>query len=251
MFTRLPNLRKLDLSENYMVAMDVEVLKPLTKLERIELESDYWRCTSEFMSVETWILSRKIVYRKQCKKMTSKMMDKMISAIPNDKEVDVTSIWNITNVNKNLTKSQEKKKTLTPFQKFDRDFPATQSFILGLEVGLAIGILGTYIWLRSLCKCGKLSCARPVTRRQAQRRQRMAESDMNTNLLWANITNPNLETPPPLRRQSSLPEVFYPLPNCGLQSITEVSELYDVIMPRRAETPPPPYDECRRQFARE
>lgn len=246
MFTRLPNLRKLDLSENYAMTMDINLLKPIKKLERMELENEYWKCTKDFMAVESWIVNKGVIYKKQCKKLTSKMFEKMISMDVNETEVDTNDVWNITNVKYNITRP--KMKELTPLQKFDKEFPSIQAFILGLEIGLAIGILGAYIWLRNICKCRGFKWTRPETRRQRLRRERVAENDMNANLLWANANNPNLETPPPFRRQFSLP-IVSELPTYGLHSIREASELFDVVRPGRVETPPPPYNECRVQLS--
>ena len=246
LFNRLPNLRKLDLSENYVVTLKIELLLPLRKLERIELRNEYWQCNTEFIAVENWIESRGITYEKQCKKRTPQMSEKIISIVPvvEKKEVDVNEIWNIT-TDKNDSVLEQPPTPLTPFEKFDQEFSSVKAFVIGIEIGLAIGIVGTYIWLNKFCKCGALRCGRPQTRRQRRRMQRF-DGDMRTNLLWTTIVNPDLETPPSFRRQLSLPDRSPPFPTYGLPGFTEAPLQIDAIrLPDRAETPPPPYNDCR------
>uniref|UniRef100_A0A2A4K268 LRRNT domain-containing protein n=1 Tax=Heliothis virescens TaxID=7102 RepID=A0A2A4K268_HELVI len=249
LFNRLPNLRKLDLSENYVVTMKTEVLLPLRRLERIELRNDYWQCNTDFIAVESWISSQGITYEMQCKKKGPQMSEKMISLVPvlEKKEVDVNDVWNITEKNVTMPEVPEPDTTpLTPFQKFDKEFSSVQAFVIGMEIGLAIGIIATYIWLNKFCTCGALSCRRPQTRRQRRRRMQRMDGDMRTNLLWSTIVNPDLETPPPFRRQLSLPDRSAPYPTYGLPGFTEAPLQIDAIrMPNRAETPPPPYNDCR------
>ncbi|CAH0695376.1 unnamed protein product [Spodoptera exigua] len=247
MFNRLPNLRRLDLSENYITTLKTEVLTPLRKLERIELRNDHWQCNPDFVEVENWISSRGIIYHKQCKKREPQMSEKMISIVPavEKKEVDVSDIWNIT-TERNDSAVDEINKPVTPFQKFDQDFSAIKAFILGIEIGLAIGIVGTYVWLNKFCTCGALRCTRPQTRRQRRRRMQRFDGDMRTNLLWTTIVNPDLETPPSFRRQLSLPDRSAPFPTYGLPGVTEATLQIDAIrIPDRSETPPPPYHDCR------
>ncbi|CAH2050677.1 unnamed protein product, partial [Iphiclides podalirius] len=240
LFTRLPNLRKLDLSENYMITVSLEALRPLRKLQRIELRNEYLQCNPGFMAVETWIVSHGIVYSSQCKKKLPKMSEKMVSLVSTKKEVvDIESVWNVTKGINETSPSTVTTKPLTPFKKFDEEFSAFQAFVIGLEVGLAIGIVGTYVWLRQFCKCGNLICARNNNRRQRRRIHRLADGDMRANLLWGNVLNPNLETPPFYRRQLSLPESNVPVAR-------ETALHADAIrVPNRSETPPPPYNECR------
>ncbi|XP_013134694.1 PREDICTED: leucine-rich repeat-containing protein 26 [Papilio polytes] len=240
LFTRLPNLKKIDLSENYMISINVDILRPLRKLDRIELRNEYWQCNPSFIAVESWIVSRGITYTRQCKKKLPKMSEKMISIVTETREpVDINRVWNIT---KNVTEQTLSPTTpLTPFKKFDKEFSAFQAFVIGLEVGLAIGVVGTYIWLRQFCKCGNLFCSR--NDRQRRRTRRHNDNDLRANLLWNNILNPNLETPPQYRRQLSLPE--REVPNGG-QRVRETALQADAIrVPNRSETPPPPYSECR------
>ncbi|CAH2102275.1 unnamed protein product [Euphydryas editha] len=238
LFNRLPNLKKLDLSENYMVTFNLDVIRPLRKLERIELRNDYWQCNPDFVAVETWIASHNIKYEKQCKKKLPKMSEKMISLVTERNAIDVMKVWNVT-IEKNNTLEKENNKTtlLTPFQKFDRDFSAVQAFIIGLEVGLAIGAVLTYFWLMSYCSCSSLFCERNQTRR----RRRLRDGDMRTNLLWNNAANRDLETPPFYRRQSSLPDQSPPFPSRGIAGL----HVDAIRVGRRSETPPPPYNECR------
>lgn len=246
LFNRLPNLRKLDLSENYVTSLKTEVLIPLRKLERIELRNEHWLCNSDFKALEEWIAFRGITYQKQCKKRVPQMSEKMISVVVEEKkEVDVNEIWNITTV-KNDTAVEETNKPVTPFQKFDQDFSAVKAFILGIEIGLAIGIVGTYVWLNRFCTCRGLRCTRPQTRRQRRRRMQRFDGDMTTNLLWTSVVNPDLETPLSFRRQLSLPDRSAPFPTYGLPGVTEAPLQIDAIrIPDRSETPPPPYHDCR------
>ncbi|KAM3967833.1 uncharacterized protein ACR2FA_011371 [Aphomia sociella] len=236
-FTRLPNLKKLDLSENYVITFSTEVLKPLHKLTKLELRNDYLKCSPEFNDVETWILSHDISYTKHCRKLP-KMSEKIISAVVESEPVDVNDVWNVTEtVKENSTVPVVTNRTLTPFEKFDKDFSAIQALIMGLEIGLGVGIVGTYIWLRKCCTV-RVPCTRPQTGRQRRRAQRVAEADMRASLLWTSITNPDLETPPQLRRELSLPD--------GPVSFRAYRVAVDTVrLPDRSETPPPPYHECR------
>lgn len=256
MFTRLPKLTKLDLSENYMVTMSLDVLNPIRKLEIIKLKNEYWRCTDEFRAVENWIVDKGITYSKQCKPIMPKMSEKIIMS---DNEsntqvtVDTKDVWNIPKPNDNNISLQNKSTNLSGFERFNKEFPALQAFILGLEIGLGLGIVIAYIWLQNVWKCGKLNCRMrlPETRRQRLRRQRIAENDLNANLLWGNTVNPDLQTPPTIRRRSSLPDIVGASrmsSNFGLTGMREASAIFDVIRPGRPETPPPPYNECRIQF---
>lgn len=228
-----------------MVSLNTEVLRPLRRLQRLELRNEYWQCNPDFIALETWIVSHGITYDKQCKRKMPKMSEKMVSLVtPEKKIVDVQEVWNMT-VKKNVTFPPHPTIPLTPFQKFDTEFSSVQAFIIGLEVGLAIGIVGTYIWLRSLCKCAKLNCTRPETRRQRRRAQRV-DGDMRTNLLWSNVINPDMETPPLFRRQLILPDRSPPISTYGLPGVVEARLQVDAIrLPDRSETPPPPYNECR------
>lgn len=246
-FSRLPNIKKLDLSENYLVSLNTEVLRPLRKLERLELRNDYWNCDPSFMAVEAWITSHGISYVKQCIKKTPIMFEKMISAVPVERvDVDVSDIWNITTIKNETLPVLKPNKELTWFQKIDQEFSASQAFIIGLELGLAIGIVCTYIWLQALCRCRRVNCARPLTRRQRRRAERMADSDMRTNLLWSSGVNPDLETPPSYRRRLSLPDGSAPYPTYGIPGPRGTIIQADAIrLPDRGDTPPPPYHECR------
>lgn len=249
MFVRLPNLRKLDLRDNYMITLNKEVLLPLKKLERLELKSSYWKCNKEFIALEEWILSQEVVYEKHCRAMP-KMFERMISVVSNEtsEEVNVTDVWVIpktVDTNSTTITNNNNTKKLTPFETFEREFSSLQAFILGAEIGLGIGIVGTYLWLRRVCKCSAIKFRRIETRRQRMRRIRM-ENDMTANLLYITTPNPNLETPPSMRRDLSLPDFASAVPNYGLHSMREASALYDVIRPGTCETPPPPYNECRR-----
>ncbi|XP_026738692.1 leucine-rich repeat transmembrane neuronal protein 4 [Trichoplusia ni] len=247
LFNRLPNLRKLDLSENYVVTLNTEVLLPLRKLERIELRNDYWQCNTAFTALEDWITSRGITYQKQCTKRGPNMSEKMIAVAPpiEKVQVDLNEVWNIT-TEKNETATEMPPRPLTPFEKFDKEFSSLQAFIIGMEIGLAFGIVGTYIWLNKFCTCGALRCDRPQNRRQRRRRMQRLEGDMRTNLLWSTIVNPDLETPPLYRRELSLPDRSPPFPTYGLPIVTEAPLQVDAIrLPDRSETPPPPYNDCR------
>lgn len=240
-------MRKLDLSENYLVTLSTEVLRPLRKLERIELHNEYWQCNSDFMAMENWIVSKGITYAKKCMKIAPKMSEKMISSVKEEKiEVDVSNVWNIT-VEQNDTKALgEPSKPLTPLEKFDKDFSALQSFVIGLEIGLALGIVGTYIWLRKFWKCTRLDCTRPETGRRRRHRIHRTDGEMRANLLWNTVINPNLETPPSFRRQQSSPERNTTYSSYGVPNATGSALQADAIrLPDRSETPPPPYNECR------
>lgn len=241
LFSRLPNLKKLDISENYMITINIEILRPLRKLERIELRNDYWQCNPDFISFENWITSRGITYEKQCNRMRPKMSEKMISQVPVEREeIELDKIWNIT-IPKNDTKILENKnRPLTPLEKFDKDFSALQALVIGLEIGLALGIVGTYVWLRRVCRI-PFGWSRPQTRRE-RRRARM-DGDMRASLLWSTLINPDMETPPPFRRQLSLPDRSPPY---GIPGVTEARLQVDAIrIPDRSETPPPPYHDFR------
>lgn len=247
LFNRLPNLKKLDLSANYMVTLKTEVLQPLQKLNRIELRNDYWHCDRHFIAVEYWILSHGITYEEICKYKRSRMFEKIISAVaPEREQVDVNDVWNITtNKNDSVVPVLKPTTPLTPFQKFDKDFSAFQALILGMEIGLGLGIVGTYIWLRSFCKCSKWSCARPKSRRE-RRRERRADAEIRRSLLWTTVIHPDMETPPVFRRELSLPDEIPPYPTYGLPGVVEAGLQIDAIrLPDRAETPPPAYNECR------
>lgn len=239
MFSRLPNIRKLDLSENYMVTINTEVLRPMRKLERIELRNEYWHCNPDFIAVENWLISKQISYEKQCKKKSPKMSEKMISRVPIEREpIEIEKVWNITMLHNETKILTPRNPPLTPLEKFDKDFSALQAFIIGVEIGLAIGIIATYIWLRSLCRCTPLGF-RAQTRRE--RRRARLDGDMRTNLLWSNVINPDLETPPLYRRQYSLPDRSPPY---GIPGVTEAQLQIDAVrLPSRSETPPPPYNE--------
>lgn len=230
-----------------MITLNTLVLQPLEKLERIELRNKYWTCDSSFIAVESWILSRGITYEKICKDKRPKMFEKIISAVtPEKEEVDVNNIWNITkNKNDSVVPMLKPTTPLTPFKKFDKEFPSFQALILGVEIGLGLGIVGTYIWLRSLCKCGHWSCAIPKSRRQ-RRRERRADAETRSSLLWTTIIHPDLETPPAFRRQLSLLDESLPYPTYGLPGVVEAGLQIDAVcLPDRAETPPPAYNECR------
>lgn len=245
MFNRLPNLKKLDLSHNYMVTLNTEVLQPLPKLERVELRNEYWKCDPPFIAAESWIVSHGIIYEKICKNRTPKMFEKIISAVtPEKEEIDVNNIWNITkDKNDSVVPISKPTTPLTPFQKFDKEFSSFKALILGIEIGLGLGIVGTYIWLRSLCKCGH--CPRPKSRRE-RRRERRVDAEVRNSLLWTTVIHPDLETPPVFRRQPSLPDENPPYPTYGLPSVVEAGLQIDAIcLPDRAETPPPAYSECR------
>lgn len=247
MFNRLPNLQKLDLSHNYMITLKIELLQPLPKLERIELWNEYWTCDTSFIAVETWILSHGITYEKICKNRTPKMFEKIISAVtPAKEEVDVNKVWNITrDKNDTIVPTVKPTTTLTPFQKFDQDFSAFAALILGMEIGLGLGIVGTYIWLRMSWKCGWLSCTRPKSRRE-RRRERRTDAEIRNSLLWTTVIHPDLETPPVFRRQLSSPDASPLFPTYGLPSVVEAGLQIDAVcLPDRAETPPPAYSECR------
>lgn len=220
-----------------MITLHFDVLQPLKKIKRLKLQNDYWHCTAEFLKLEDWIKSRNIEYEVQCRKKLPKMFEKIISMqIEDRQDIDINKIWNLTEA-ANKTKSTTPKRKLTSFETFDEEFPAFKAFLLGLEVGLAVGIVGTFLWLRNVCKCGHLRCKKPQTRRQ---RRRVRLDEIRTNLLW-NPPNSELDTPPPLRRQT-LPDGGPPYPVYGLPGMVP---LRLTGFRERSESPPPPYNECR------
>lgn len=233
-----------------MITLNTDVLRPIRKLETLELANEYWKCNSEFIAVESWIISRGIKYEVKCKNKGPKMFEKIISAVtPADDDVEDDYVFPyLKPKNDTIVPVPPPKKPLTPFQKFDQEFSSFQAFILGMEIGLGVGIVATYIWLRAFCKCRQLNCAKPKTRRQMRRQQRIADTDATTSLLWTTIINPDLETPPLYRRQllDNLPEGNAPYPTYGLPGVVEAGLQIDAIrLPDRAETPPPAYNECR------
>lgn len=246
LFNRLPNLKKLDLSDNYMVTLKTEVLQPLHKLERLELRNAYWHCDPAFIAVESWIISHEITYGEVCKKKKPKMFEKIISAVTTEREeVDVNDIWNMTKKNDSVVPIVKPTTPLTPFQKFDKEFSSFQALILGMEIGFGIGMVITYIWLSAFCKCRRLRCVRPKSRRERRREQR-ADAEIRTSLLWTTVIHPDLETPPVFRRQLALPDGSTPYPTYGLPGVVEAGLQIDAVrLPDRAETPPPAYSECR------
>lgn len=170
------------------------------------------------------------------------MSEKMISQVPVPKEeVELDKIWNITAPKNDTNIVMDKIKPLTPLEKFDKEFSALQAFVIGLELGLALGIVGTYVWLRRVCII-PFTCSRPQTRRERRRLQ--MDGDMRASLLWSTLINPDMETPPPFRRQLSLPDGSPPY---GIPGVTEARLQVDAIrMPEdRSETPPPPYYDFR------
>lgn len=227
-----------------MVTLKTEVLQPLQKLQRIELKNDYWQCDPPFIAVESWILSHGITYEQICKEKRPRMFEKIISAVTEREEVDVNDVWNITtNKNDSVVPVLKPTTPLTPFQKFDKEFSSFQALILGMEIGLGLGIVGTYIWLRSFCRCSKWSCTRPKSRRE-RRRERRADAEIRRSLLWTTVIHPDMETPPVFRRQLS--DEISPYPTYGLPGVVEAGLQIDAVrLPDRAETPPPAYNECR------
>lgn len=218
------------------MTISLDVLRPLRKLNRLELRNDYWQCNANFIAVETWIVSRGITYEKFCKKILPKMSEKITSMVEIErKPLDINRIWNITNNNTTLfTSVRNDTEQLTPFQKFDRNFSALQAFVIGLEIGLAIGIVATYAWLRRVCAL-PFGCRRPENRRERRRFRR--EGDMRNHLLWNAVVHTNMETPPIYRRQV--------LPVASAPFNTQPSSTRDGSTEDRSETPPPPYHECR------
>ncbi|VVC93324.1 unnamed protein product [Leptidea sinapis] len=238
-FSRLPNLKKLDLSENYLVTINLDVLRPMRKLNRLELRNDYWQCNPDFIATETWITSHDIAYQKICAKRSPKMFEKMISVVEVEKDpVEIENVWNITSDSNTTDVVPTPKTPLTPFQKFDRNFSALQAFVIGVEVGLAIGIVATYVWLRSVRSCTRLMNRRRSLRER--RRMRRREGDMRNLLLWNPGIPRNLETPPIYRRQGLITDSDT-VNTQGLPS-REINMYAD---DGRSETPPPPYHECR------
>lgn len=230
-----------------MITFNTELLRPLRKLEKLELANEYWTCSPEFIAVESWIISRGITYELLCQNKGPKMFEKIVSAVtPEEEEVDDDYVFPyLTPKNDPVETVTTPKTPLTPFQKFDREFSSFQAFILGMEIGLGVGIVATYICLRVVCKCGTWNWTRPKTRRERRRQQRIADTDATSSLLWTTIINPDLETPPIYRRQL-LAEENSPYPTYGLPSLVEAGLQIDAIrLPdNRAETPPPAYNDC-------
>ncbi|XP_041975475.1 leucine-rich repeat-containing G-protein coupled receptor 6 [Aricia agestis] len=243
LFNRLPNLKKLDLSENYFVTFNIDIIRPLMKLERIELRNDYLHCSPDIIAAETYIASQRIAYNKLCTKKLPKISEKMISMVTEREPVNIDGIWNETSEKNRTEPVLQQNKTLTPFEKFDKDFSAFQAFVIGLEVGLAVGVVGTYVWLRRFCSCGQLNCIAP-----RRRRPRNRNDEVRTNLLRNHFVNVDLETPPIFRRE--MPDRRAPGPptapvyeTISPRPTRDPPSMADVI--RRPETPPPPYHECR------
>ncbi|KAI8429220.1 hypothetical protein MSG28_007745 [Choristoneura fumiferana] len=156
------------------------------------------------------------------------MFEKMISAVPVERvDVDVSDIWNITIIKNETVPVLKPSKELTWFQRSIKNFRLARRLNC-LHIRL----------LRALCGCRRVNCARPLTRRQQRRAQRMADSDMRTNLLWSSAVNPDLETPPSYRRRLSLPDGSAPYPTYGIPGPRGTIIQADAIRLRTEAKPP-------------
>lgn len=260
-FSQLPQLKRLDLSKNSMIELQISTLKPLTHLSYLSLTENHWHCNGMFSDLQVWILEKKIEYITQCKqKEKPKMFEKIISLVSTeksyiitDKEVNIETLWKNTKKDHGDIPKEPITNTSPSFiEKFNSKFPSLWSLFIGFLVGVLFGMVVTYCWMAELLKCRKI---RWKSRRQMRRERAVEHTEVHP--LWATSMRiqANTETPPIARRVRPASNAF-----CRSESWegTSFRTGEPVTLPRyasrsqsteapvtisRSDSPPPPYRE--------
>ncbi|XP_077287648.1 uncharacterized protein LOC143912248 [Arctopsyche grandis] len=203
-FQELPKLTELDLRGNYMIGLKINIFESMKNLRFLNLNNNSWHCNNEFVRLEEWLLVNKVKYQLQCKLNVKKFEEiKMLSSSDTieDEEQNLDELWIIEDKSEKRDDEIEKAEIDDTFLMLYNDrVPSLISLFIGFQVGIVMGILGTYCWMAKLYKCKKIVLP---NRRHIRRLQRMHQNEINDNLLWNFIQEERFATPPSTRRHLS------------------------------------------------
>lgn len=212
-FAGLQQLRKLDLSNNFMIQIDFREFQSLPFLREINLDGNPWSCGST-KHLQSYLEGRKIKFNPPCvsaNKKFEKMIDASSQRHGDSKEPEIDqrpeNAW-ITDPPA-VTTIKEICRNETPSKAGSTDelFAALATispvwiFAVGFSLGLVTSMLGTYIWVTGTmcaCKCPKI-----------RRRDRARILDNNSQRI--SLLGPTCPgTPPPPYRDVMLHSSAYP-----------------------------------------
>lgn len=280
-FNELPNLKELDLYGNYLKKISVSIIEPLTKLKQINLQNNYWTCNTEFNEFENWLETRKIVHHYQCKPIvkferlqnfedikteSQDKNDELSSREENEneissrEEIDEFSLYEDNSDElcppSEPNKNDNKENMFTDYtflMLYNERVPSTISLLIGLQMGIVFGILGTYCWMGKLYKCKPIRLTNHRRLRRMRRQELIAHQQL---LSWNNTSfDENYMTPPTLRRSALNTFNARPLNiienqnstsnlSCEIDIPVTSTAANTIPGPGRPETPPPTYKDC-------
>lgn len=248
-FDKLPNLKELDLNGNYLTQLSTPVISTLSNLRQINLQDNLWICNDAFNEFQNWLDSHNIEHQRQCgaTHKFEKLLNFEDSEIKSREETEwseetLDEIWT-----RDIPHSDEETVSVEPesfLMLYNERVPSIISLLIGFQLGLVLGILGTYCWVKRLYKCKPIR----LTNHRRLRRMRRQQLVEDTQLLsWNTSFNENFMTPPTPRRMifSDVPPrppiIENQNPTCEInRPVTSA----DAPGSERPETPPPTYKDC-------
>lgn len=256
-----------------MIGLKINIFEPTKNLRFLNLNNNNWHCSDEFEQLEEWLSDKKIEYQNQCKPVLKKFEEiKLLypSKTSEDEEQDLDELWMVENESEKTDDKIGKAEIDETFlMLYNERVPSLISLLIGFQIGIVLGILGTYCWMAKLYKCNK-----PVlpNRRHIRRLQRMNRNDVRDNLLWNIMQEESYATPPIARRQLSSFHSNLPLHTTNIESTNSIqaeipdSQEINLIQrnriqtdpstqnirrqnyeqENRPDTPPPTYNDCLR-----
>ncbi|XP_069687003.1 uncharacterized protein [Periplaneta americana] len=155
-FSKLPALLSLYLKNNQLIRLEVSVLKPLEKLQKIDLVGNPWPCDGKTDELEVWLNNNnKIKHDPICEKnKKTDKFERIISLVDKENATNIMSdeellrLWSLSekdkdsdlkqsesDCDKNISVSTEHNIIIKFFDKI----PSFWSFMIGLEIGIVVG----------------------------------------------------------------------------------------------------------------
>ncbi|XP_078045011.1 uncharacterized protein LOC144474217 isoform X2 [Augochlora pura] len=160
-FDGLPRLQRLNLSNNLMIRLSRSVVQNLPHLKEISLEKNPWSCNNDMRDLHRHLVHKGVNFLEVCGQKYSKKSEKMMIAPTKDSTnyryfapTNATATNTVINKN-NLTSSSDNKTQLIDEESKKQMLFSNSLWLLiiGFILGMACGLVGSYIWLSGIYSC--------------------------------------------------------------------------------------------------
>ncbi|GLH05351.1 Protein artichoke [Gryllus bimaculatus] len=192
-FSLLPNLMDLDLSDNQFVFLKIEYLRSLEQLNTFDITGNPWHCNDEIQEVLEELRERNVKVTSICEvdsrmeiTINGSMFDRIVvgdysDSYEDSEEIetwgkDISDFWYEDGdpVETNPAENNEESNVKYTVHDLMGQIPALWAFILGLQIGVVVAVLGMWVWLR--CKCSQVPAQPPIRIRSRSLSQSLRRS---------------------------------------------------------------------------
>lgn len=147
-FAQLPNLEKLDVSENFLIHLDKDTIQPMTRLSVLLVQNNSFSCDTAMTQLADYCLKNDIEFDNPCriKPSGSNKFERIINiAKSNDDknswiyDEEVITDTNLTEISQNCSSVFTNKSLLQEIINLSPTLSIIIPFVYGIAVGLIIG----------------------------------------------------------------------------------------------------------------